>query len=175
MIELFNNIGAWINEHSGAIFATVQSIDIGAMVAVLWNLYKSRKLNKEIKHTADDMSDIKSEVTTIGVTNTNVNKIATSQKELEENVVALTVKVNALLAALTLVYSTIKDDNIRTNVNTILTTASLSEKTKIKELQEKITQLQNVIDNKLESTKEEVKTVVEDVNSVLTDNIPLRG
>lgn len=152
MIEMFKNLFAWVVEHVQglSLVASIVLIVILVTVSVVaFTLYKRMK-------KSNTSGDYNARLTNIETQNVNTQKTLSEIKEVDE---LNKRKIDALLEALYLVYGTLKNEEIRTNVQNILTVAKNSEVSKFAELL-----------NELSALKEKVKinasTIVEGAETV---------
>lgn len=152
MIEMFKNLFAWVVEHVQGLSLVASIVLIVLLVAITViavTVYKRLK-------RSNDSGDYNARLTNIETQNVNTQKTLAEIKEVSE---LNKRKTDALLEALYLVYGTLKNDEIRKNVQNILVTAKNSEVSKFAELL-----------NELAALKEKVKinasTIVEGAETV---------
>lgn len=190
MIEWFTSIGRWFMEHKDAIilfFTSGQAVSLlGAIILLVRNTKatknntsSSKTLNESIAKT-DALSTTTNDVK--NNTDTLLKNDSAQEKrfdDIENTMETLMGKMNTLLEVLTIVYSTIKDEKVRSTVNSLLVNAKYSENSTRAELQRQITELKAVIKSQLEQldkdVDEKVESVTKTVNGeVSTGEVPMR-
>lgn len=189
-MEWFNSIIEWFVIHKDEIVTFVTSSSFVGFVSTIIMLIKQHKSIKANTNSTDKLNG------TVEVITDLTNKVDTS---LKENVIAqeaisneqtslkkelddvrsdltnLLSKINAILDVQQVVYSTLKDEQIRTTVNNLLINAKFAETEQRAQLKEKLAQLEELIkshskqvDKQVEETVEEAKAIVDAVSDVVT-------
>ena len=177
-MEFLQSIGQWFVMNKDAILMTLTSTQFISLVTAIVLLVKQTKSTKDntsstktLNSNIENVSTLTSKVEEIEVkvnsttsTLEEQNKVLTEIVELQNLTIT---KMNLQLEAQLQVWATIKDDNIRNNVNTILTSAKYSESSTIAELKDKIDDLQNKLVNKTAELTTDVENSVEDVKKIV--------
>ena len=178
-MEFLRNICGWFLENKDSIILTLTStqfISLITSIVLLIKQYKSTKQNTSstntlnanisgLKELTDKVNAIDEKSNSAMTALQEQNKALTEVIELQNLVIT---KMNLQLEAQLQVWATIKDDNVRNNVNTILTSAKYAESSAIAELQQKIEDLQAKLVNKASELTSDVKNSVEDVKKVVS-------
>ena len=142
MVEFFQSIYRWLAEHKDQIIAFLTSTNFAGIVSMIVITIKQTKATKigtlSMNNLIAPLKEVNALATRVGdaadTSSTILSNIATLQNKITDitNNITKTLDVvqykgNSMLEVQSLVYSTIKDDNIRANVANILTTAKLSE------------------------------------------------
>ena len=185
MVSWFENIYLWFVENRESIVAFVTSGTFFTVVASLTAYIKSAKATnkntnelQEVGKAITNNNNISNDVTDVkdGVQTNNANIIKCNNslelldqkfKEFSESMLC---KVNSMLEVQSIVYSTVKDDNIRNSVNSILTMAKNADTISKAQLQEELDELKSKLAEKFEAVKEAVSDVVnknDELNTVI--------
>lgn len=177
MVEFFQSIYRWLAEHKDQIIAFLTSTNFAGIVSMIVITIKQTKATKigtlSMNNLIAPLKEVNALATRVGdaadTSNTILTNIATLQNKITDitNNITKTLdvvqyKVNSMLEVQSLVYSTIKDDNIRANVANILTTAKLSEDATRAELEKQIEELKKIIaENTAKQLEEEAQKKAE--------------
>ena len=170
-MEFLQNIGTWFVMNKDAILMTLTSTQFISLVTAIVLLIKQSSSTKTLNSNIENVSgltskieDIETKVNSTVSTLEEQNKVLTELVELQNLTIT---KMNLQLEAQLQVWATIKDDNIRKNVNTILTFAKYSESSTIAELKNKIDDLQEKLVNKTAELTSDVENSVQDVKKIV--------
>lgn len=195
MTEWFNNIWEWILINKDNVLACINSTDFVATMATVIALFKTIRTTKantlsiddvnmtfkkqqdmstDLEGVKADVNEIKLQVIEIGKSvNTCMEKIIHTENTVRQLDDELLAKANAMLEVQSIVYSTIKDDNIRTGVNSILVAAKHSDAKSKAKLQSELDALRNELKAKNAELAETVSKMVEKVvTDVPADAVP---
>lgn len=177
MVEFFQSIYRWLAEHKDQIIAFLTSTNFAGIVSMIVITIKQTKATKigtlSMNNLIAPLKEVNALATRVGdaadTSSTILSNIATLQNKITDitNNITKTLdvvqyKVNSMLEVQSLVYSTIKDDNIRANVANILTTAKLSEDATRAELEKQIEELKKIIaENTAKQLEEEAQKKAE--------------
>lgn len=177
MVEFFQSIYRWLAEHKDQIIAFLTSTNFAGIVSMIIITIKQTKATKigtlSMNNLIAPLKEVNALATRVGdaadTSSTILSNIATLQNKITDitNNITKTLdviqyKVNSMLEVQSLVYSTIKDDNIRANVANILTTAKLSEDATRAELEKQIEELKKIIaENTAKQLEEEAQKKAE--------------
>lgn len=177
MVEFFQSIYRWLAEHKDQIIAFLTSTNFAGIVSMIVITIKQTKATKigtlSMNNLIAPLKEVNALATRVGdaadTSSTILTNIATLQNKITDitNNITKTLdviqyKVNSMLEVQSLVYSTIKDDNIRANVMNILTTAKLSEDATRAELEKQIEELKKIIaENTAKQLEEEAQKKAE--------------
>ena len=193
MMEFLNNCYQWIVENSEKIIMVLQSTQFASLVAgavFLWKTIVSTKRNTASSEKLDetvsknnkmsgDVSEIRKENQTLKKQNDELKeRISEFEKKfdeftnkinskLESEQVSLTKKLNAVLDVQSIVYATIRDDNTRNAINSILANAKFNETAD--ETRQKLMQEVEDLKVKLAEEMEKVKTMTEEASTKLEE------
>jgi predicted nucleic acid-binding Zn-ribbon protein len=173
MVEFFQNIwnGLVLNKDEIVLFFT--SSNFVAFITTIVMLVKQLKANKSsnetnkgLKTSLDGAVSIAADVVSIRDNTSSTNdKLVTVQNDLESfkkeiyyTLDTIVQKMDAVLEVQSIVYSTIKDETIRKNVNGILMDAKHTETATRASLKEEVESLRK----KLKEKTDVIKDVVED-------------
>ena len=180
MVEFVRNIGSWFVEHKDEILLFFTSGNFMAFVTAIVMFVRQMKFNKSTNSVSQNLSNSLIEnakmIDQVNLTHdcckTNEVKldgfIQTTNDQLSqitEQLSAVNEKVQAIVEVQSLVYSTIKDESIRTNVQSILTNAKYVEQTAKAKLQDEIT----VLKTQVEEQAKELQKVIEDASKKVTE------
>ena len=179
MMEFIRNCYLWIAENYKEITMTLTSAQfisvLSALVIFLRNTKSSKDntaatkdLNKTLK-TTNDMSEtisaLKTEIDSIKIENENLKKsISSNQSEVVDFLNMHSAKLNAMLEVQSVVYSTIKDERIRSTVNSLLVNAKYSESASRARLQAEVESLKARVAEKMA----DVKDIVDNTANIVT-------
>lgn len=194
-MEFFNNIWLWFVNNSNEIVLTITSANFISFITSIILLFKTLKSTKDNTKSSNELNnglnnvnsltsyvkDINDKLTTsLEKINTVDSKINKFVNEITELLNLLLSKYNLMIEAQLQVWSTIKDDNIRNNVNTILTSAKYKETSTIIDLKNQIDELKNkmiekteelsvyIKDNVVEETKKDEKLIEQNIENKIT-------
>ena len=181
MVEFFQNIWNWfvLNKDEVVLFFTSSNFIAFMMtIVMLVKQLKANKVNNDtnngLKVSLDNAISVASDVVSIRDNSTNTNdKLLTVQTDLDafkkETYDALDIlvqKINAVLEVQSLVYSTIKDETIRKNVNGILMDAKYAETAIRASLEAEVESLRKKVNEKIEVIKDAVEDTAVKVRKV---------
>ena len=193
MMEFLKSCYQWVAENYEKIMMVLQSTQFASLVAgavFLWktiastrqNTASSKKLDETVSKNnqmSENVLHIKSENEALKAQNemlkSMVQNFETKFDEfvgkvnvrLESEQAVLTKKLNAVIDVQSIVYSTIRDDNTRTTINSILTNAKFDETAD--ETRQKLMQEVADLKTKLAEEMEKVKTMTEEVSTKLEE------
>ena len=182
MVELIRNIGQWFAEHKDVIVATVTSSQFAGFVAAIVMLIKQKNAIKENTNQSKSLEDVIKENEKLcnevqdlknlvneqnEILNDFKDYVITSSKEDNENISMLNDKVNSIIDASSIAWSTIRDEQVRTNVNNILTTAKYREAGKLKDVQTKVVDLQKELLETTQKLQEQIELNAKKVEEVV--------
>lgn len=174
-MEFFQNIWAWVVQNKDGILMTITSVDLISLITAVVLLIKSLRSSKDNTKSTNTLNENISNISTLTATSeemkVTVKDIKTTQTEQGKVLVEiielqnlLTDKLNLLFEAQSQVWSTIKDDTIRTNVNTILTSAKHNETSTIVALKEEIAQLKTKLLSKTKELEKDIEVTIPETN-----------
>lgn len=195
MMEWINNIWNWILENQSNITTFVSSSSFVAICGLLASIIRS---NKNVKDNTLSIQTVNKSVAASQVIKDDVDNVNNSVLVLNDNVLdcitqvklctdavnkitevfdeycnELMAKTNAMVEVQNIVYSTIKDDAVRTAVNTVLLNAKYSDNGSKLKLQEEVAALKEEISSKNEELNKALEAMVERVSSEVP-NTPTR-
>lgn len=181
-MEFFNNIWTWLVSNKDAIVAVLTSANFMSFITSIVLLVKTLRATKNntlsskaLNTSVDNLTSITDTINNIDAKlnsltieiNTIKNDLTNLSLENNEKLDTIIDKQNATMEAQLNVWSTIKDDTIRTNVNNILTTAKYKETTNVIDMRNKIEELQAKLVEKTSEIKQEVDNTVKQVKKVV--------
>lgn len=180
-----DSIYQWFVENQENVLTFFSSTTFASIIAIIVAIVKNIKSVKQNTKSVNDVAGImqssqviKDDVTNLTVLNQNLNEhVELCEKKVRDCVIAvekmstivekfdeeLLTKFNAIIEVLTIVYSTIKDENIRTSVNSILIAAKHSDTASKAKLQEEVDELKAVVEQKNKELDEAVTKIVDKV------------
>lgn len=183
MVEFMKNIGLWFVEHKDEILLFFTSGNFMAFVTAIVMFVRQMKLNKSTNSVSESLSNSLIEnakmIDQVALTHScckdNEAKLDkfiettnTQLTELTEQVVAINEKVQAIVEVQSLVYSTIKDESIRSNVQGILTNAKYIEQTAKAKLQDEISTLKTRVEEQATELQKVIEAATKKVNEITT-------
>lgn len=186
MIEIVKSfalsIWQWFVNNEDAILAFFMSGQAMSFVAALVMLVKNLKVTKDntesseiLKKSLDTNNEMKSAVLNLDenfklLKNENDllrEELKETEDTLENKNKEILNKLNSILEVQTIVYSTIRDDSVRTTVNTILNNARYSEDNFKESLEKQIDEFKNTYNSELQKVNELISKSIEDVKTNL--------
>ena len=180
-MEFFTSIGKWFIENKDSIVLVLTSSQFIALATAILTLIKSRRSRNDNtasnKVLAEKLEKLTSELEVLNSMQKDLAEIKISIDTINENTAKseeklelIVTKLNSQLEAQINVWSTIKDENIRTTINGILTKARYSETSNIVELRNKVEELQQKLVEQTEHIKKDVEDTVKQVKKVTKNN-----
>ena len=185
MIEFYNSIAAWFSANVQTITAFLTSSTfISIVLAVVTFIKKSKSTENNtlsinsltealgnVTNNREDISQILTALTNAaGKVQSIIQNVSDMQSKLTDFQNSTNYKINAMLEVQNIVYSTIKDENIRNAVNSILVTAKHEDAMTKSALEAEIAELKASIAEKLSAVDKEVNTTVNKVSNMITGN-----
>lgn len=186
MIEIVKSfalsIWQWFVNNEDAILAFFMSGQAMSFVAALIMLVKNLKETKDntksseiLNKSLDTNNEMKSAVLNLDenfklLKNENDllrEELKETENTLENKNKEILNKLNSILEVQTIVYSTIRDDSVRTTVNTILNNARYSEDNFKESLEKQIDEFKNTYNSELQKVNELISKSIEDVKTNL--------
>jgi hypothetical protein len=184
-MEFLQNIWSWIVTNKQGLETFFSSTTFAAIVTAIVAIVKQIKTSKQNTKSLDGVKETLAE-TNIIKTDVELVKEATSKSEqviqscntkiedvenkLNEFISSMDEKVNAMLEVQSIVYSTIKDDTIRTSVNSILVQAKHSGAKAKADLAKELEEIKAKFHAMVQSTNEQVDEMVDEVKHVVVPN-----
>lgn len=183
MVEFFQNIFNWFVENKEEIVLFFTSSNFVAFISAIVLFIRQIKankagtaVNKELNQSLLGVATVGADIVTLKETNDNTN---TEVKKLEndldrfnaditDTLDTVMAKLNAVIEVQSIVYSTLKDETIRQNVNGILTDAKYAETATRAALESEIEELKQKVNTKMEAVKEVVEVAAEKVHKVVS-------
>lgn len=193
MMEFLTSCYQWVAENYNKIMMVLQSTQFASLVAgaiFLWKTIVSTKQNitssKELNETVSKNNQMSKNVAHLKEENEAIKKQNEALKselenfetkfdeftckinlKLENEQATLIKKLNAVIDVQSIVYSTIRDDNTRTTINSILTNAKFDETAD--ETRQKLMQEVADLKSKLAEEMEKVKIMTEEAGTKLEE------
>lgn len=184
MIEWFWSIWNWCVAHKDGIatFLTSSSVlgfiaNIALLVKTILQVKNTNMSTAALNNTMQEHNGL------VAVTNEASNEVKLLQgeiKELKTELATVTKREEVLLTKLTamlnvqyIVYSTLKDENMRITVQNILTNAKFSEDIQKAELIEELERLRAQLEQKAKEVIESATESVEKVESVIENKVSI--
>lgn len=183
MMEFFRNCYIWVTENYKEITMILTSAQFISLISSIVLLVRS------IRKTDDNVVSSKTLNKTLGDTNKmsanvdlltgNVEKLTKENVELKTKIENMqtdvlntldvfTNKVNTILEVQSIVYSTIKDENIRNTVNSLLINAKYSESNARAKLRQEVEDLKSKVHEKINDVVNDVDKTVNAVKGIVT-------
>lgn len=185
MVEFFQNIWNWfvLNKDEITLFFTSSNFVVFmTTIVMLIKQLKANKVNNNtnsgLKASLDNAISIASDVVSIrdnsAATNDKLLTVQTDldafKKETYDTLDVLVQKMNAVLEVQSLVYSTIRDETIRKNVNGILMDAKYAETATRASLEAEVESLKKKVNEKIDVIKDVVEDTAVKVKKVTANN-----
>lgn len=193
MMEFLTSCYRWVAENHEKIMMVLQSTQFASLVAgavFLWktivstkqNTASSKKLDETVSKNnqmSENVVHIKQENETLKAQNEMLKSMVQNfetkfdefvgkmNDKLESEQATLTKKLNAVIDVQSIVYSTIRDDNTRNAINSILVNAKFDETAD--ETRRKLMQEVADLKSKLAEEMEKVKTMTEEASTKLEE------
>lgn len=182
MVELIKNIGLWLANNKDVIVATVTSTQFGGFIAAMVYLIKNRNATKEntnaskkLNETIEENKNLRNEVNDLKCFITEQNKmleelknfVESNAKTNAEDMAVMNEKMNSMIDASSVAWSTIRDESVRKNVSNILTTAKYREAGKLKDVQDKVVNLQKELLETTQKLQEQIQENAKKVEEVV--------
>jgi dynactin complex subunit len=179
MVNFVQNIWSWINSNWPEIAGVLGTVDLTAAAAALFMLFKHKKAikaNTDASDTmvakADDLTDAATKLTdATKATETLTGEIATLKEDVANErteVAELNKKLDSVLDVMEIVYSTLRDENLRTAVNSIIVHAKYNAVETKAELERHVTELQETLTKQAEEFKAQTQETLEEVKNIGT-------
>lgn len=193
MMEFLKSCYQWVAENYNKIMMMLQSTQFASLVAgavFLWktivstreSIASSKKLDETVSKNnqmSENVVHIKRENEALKTQNEMLKSMVQNfetkfdefvgkmNSRLESEQAVLTKKLNAVIDVQSIVYATIRDDNTRTAINSILTNAKFDETAD--ETRQKLMQEVADLKSKLAEEMEKVKTMTEEASTKLEE------
>ena len=164
MVKFFKNIFKWIVNNSQILTLILAVIGFAAVIFACYYLIK------RFKSVVDKSNDTSTRQNFSSITNNVIDAMSTSIGNVENRIDVLQQKLNAILDVQSIVYSTIKDETARKNINNLLITAKLAETSRVADLENEIERLKNEISAGLMRATE----AVEKSTATLKDSVSVK-
>lgn len=183
MIEFFQNIFNWFVENKDEIVLFFTSSNFIAFISAIVLFVKQIKTNKkgnllsgQLKTSLDGSTKVVSDVVAMKEitdnTNAEVKKLEDDLSSFKSDVFdtmdTLLTKLNAVVEVQSIVYSTLKDESMRKNINSILIDAKYAETATRAALTAEIEELKQKVSTKMEDVKEVVDAAATKVKKVVS-------
>lgn len=184
-MEFFVNIWKWVIEHKDAIITVLTSAQfvsfITSVVLFVKALKKSNDTNSTQANLIQGLETLNKSLVTINEMNESLTKLINETNEqnkvtndfiLETREMLNTQldKINSMIDAQLNVWSTIKDESVRTNAVNILTNARYKETSNIVDMRKKIDELEQRLLTKANDIKKDVSETVSEVKKTVKSN-----
>lgn len=182
MIEFVNSCYVWLAENYKEITMVLTSAQFASVLSALFLLFRSirktdenvkssKELNKVLNDTIDTSETIKilkNDIETLKAENEQLRNLLTeNQNSLVDFLNSHSAKLNTMLEVQSIVYSTIKDDNIRNTVNSLLVNAKYNETSSRVKLRQEIETLKIKVAEKIQEVSEDVDKTVATVKNIV--------
>lgn len=186
MTDFFQSCWQWIVTNKEGIFTFFTSANFLAIISTIIALVKTIKstnkntiANNEVKECLTSTTTVKKDVEDIKIVSKNSQEMLDNLSEIENRIEnklndfvdIFNTKINAMLEVQSIVYSTIKDDNMRNSVNSILVNAKYSEASVRAKLQEEIEELKAKLAEATSKITEEVTETIDKVQNVMNNGV----
>ena len=185
MMDFFRSCYSWFMENYDNVLVTVTSAQFFSFIyavvlliknfrATKDNVASSETLNKALdKNNAisGDVSVLKNKITSLEKDKEELHKKLTHMEEsFTDAQEGLMKKINCMLEVQSIVYSTIKDDEIRKSVNCILTNAKYTETATRAKLKEEIANLREKLEEEAEKVREITEKTTDKITQIVEPN-----
>lgn len=181
----FDNIYQWIMENLAVITAWFGAGELATIISlavlIVRNIKASRhgsfltgRLNDSLAENNQFAKGIKNSMNTVdekmtaidGQVNNIEEQITLLNNEFNKSIDLLNSKIGAIMEVQTLVYSTIKDEDMRNNVTKILTSAKYNDTGVQTEIAGEIAKMQEEFGKALSDMQKTLETTVQGINEV---------
>lgn len=182
MSEFIYNCYLWVANNYKEITMVLTSTQFISIISAIALLVKSMKKTDANTSTAKALTErlkqndhdtivaIENELKVVNAENVRLKNDVTKFKiETMEALDVVTAKINAMIEVQSVVYSTIKNDNIRDTVNGLLLNAKYAETQTRKKLKQEVEELKVKVAEKFDDVMGEVEKTVNVVNAVVSD------
>lgn len=177
-MEFFTQIINWVQAHYGAVITFLSTSGLASALGALIMVFKNRKVTKENTIATNKLSEIISNSKDISKTVNAIESEEEKLKEQHENIIdgenCLTMKVNAILEIMSIVYGySVRDEKVRNAISAVFENAKYNETATRADLLKKIEELEKASKEeakKVEKTAKAIKktlAVNEDANTIL--------
>lgn len=185
MVEWIHSVGQWFVINKDAIWLFFTSTTFASFASMIFVFIKSHFATKKntnavngLKETLEATNNLHNDVDEIRAISNQVsynvddinNRIEKLEEKVNDTLDVVKQKVNAILDTQALVYSTIKDDKMRKNINNILTTAKLAETAEIVKLEKELEDFKTNVSTKVDDIKEDVKQTASKIKKSIAPN-----
>ena len=182
MVEFIKNVGQWFAEHKDIIVTTLTSTQfIGFVTTIIMFIKQKYKIaentaqSKSLENVIKENKSLTDKVTNLENTLSEQNKILADFKDYvvkntktnNEDVAVMNEKLNSIIDASSVAWSTIRDEEVRKNVGNILTTAKYREAGKLKDVQDKVVNLQKELLETTQKLQEQIQNNAKKVEEVV--------
>lgn len=186
MIEFINNCIRWVADNYKGILTVLTSAQFISLITACGLLIKSLRSGKDnttaTKALNNTMTKTNESATTVTNIAEKVNKLETANANIIETMAnnkaeemeyldALTTKLNAILEVQSVVYSTIKTEEIRNTVNALLTNAKYVETANRAKLYKEIEDLRTKVASQVTEVQATVDKAADVVKSVVNPEV----
>ena len=183
MIEFFQNIFNWFVENKDEIVLFFTSSNFIAFISAIVLFVKQIKTNKkgnllsgQLKTSLDGSTKVVSDVVAMKEISDNTNAevkkleddLSSFKSDVFDTMDTLLTKLNAVVEVQSIVYSTLKDESMRKNINSILIDAKYAETATRAALTAEIEELKQKVSTKMEDVKEVVDAAATKVKKVVS-------
>ena len=162
-MEWLNNIGQWFSDNYEGVVAFLSSANMASIIGNIMFIFKQAKTTLENTNiassltaalaTVSELKEVMSETVKQNEALANeLQELKAEHRELDEKLTSANNKLSGIVDALTVVYSTVKDETVRRSVENILTATKYDELPIIGE------EIQNKITESVKSIVSKVKT-----------------
>lgn len=182
MSEFIYNCYLWVANNYKEITMVLTSTQFISIISAIALLVKSMKKTDANTDTAkaltkrleqndhDTIVAIENELKVVNAENVRLkNDVIKFKTETMEALDVVTAKINAMIEVQSVVYSTIKNDNIRDTVNGLLLNAKYAETQTRKKLKQEVEELKVKVAEKFDDVMGEVEKTVNVVNAAVSD------
>lgn len=182
MSEFIYNCYLWVANNYKEITMVLTSTQFISIISAIALLVKSMKKTDANTDTAkaltkrleqndhDTIVAIENELKVVNAENVRLkNDVTKFKTETMEALDVVTAKINAMIEVQSVVYSTIKNDNIRDTVNGLLLNAKYAETQTRKKLKQEVEELKVKVAEKFDDVMGEVEKTVNVVNAAVSD------
>jgi L-rhamnose isomerase len=163
-MEFFQNIWLWLVQNKDAIIMAITSVDLISLITAVVLLVKAVRSSKDNTASAKSLNQTINAIKDVPTKIASIEEVQKKQTEMLEELIELENllmdKINLLFEAQLAVWSTIKDDAIRTNVTNILTSAKHNNTSTIVNLKNEIVELKDKLLLKAKELEKDIKVSI---------------
>ena len=178
MTDFFLNVWAWIVSHKTEILTFLTSAEFATLICTFISIIRCNKATKSntasnsaLSNSISKFADLSNSIIAIEKSTAHLADASTTNDakldKLSEYYELALYKLNAILDVQSVVYSTLKDTDVRLTVTNILSNAKYAETTQREKLVDELRKLQDEIEKNNLKVATKVNDAVSKVNDIV--------